>query len=336
MDFPSLAALQEQLPIFPCDLTDLPVSLQQYAEHYGLRQLAQRCCATVELGGCDIAGMQINLCHFVPSVTPLGTLLVVTGYTDHIGLFGKVYELALQHSLQVYVFDLPGHGLSSGERAGIDDFATYQSVLRVVVNEYCLPAAGPLFAVGQSTGGGILLDALLHDDELAAAFSCVSALAPLLYPRRFFQIRCLYMLLSPFLKKVQRAFRSVSHDEGFNCFLQQHDALQPESLSVSWIGALIRWTAMMEQSAPSGFPLQLLQGTDDTTVDAGTNMKAYRQLFPESQLHWIEGARHHMVNEADVWWQPISKHIGRYWQEGLQKYYEGVDSLAEVPIMRPH
>ena len=44
-------------------------------------------------------------------------------------------EWALDQGFAVIACDLPGHGLSSGERASIKDFAEYQSTLQGLLAE---------------------------------------------------------------------------------------------------------------------------------------------------------------------------------------------------------
>src|SRR5690606_36526658 len=60
---------------------------------------------------------------------PVATLLMLHGYYDHMGLYGNLVDWALSLNFAVLGCDLPGHGLSSGKRASIDDFGEYQAVL---------------------------------------------------------------------------------------------------------------------------------------------------------------------------------------------------------------
>src|SRR5690606_5817419 len=89
-----------------------------------------------------------------------GVVVVLHGYFDHVGLFGHLIRHLLERGYGVVAFDLPGHGLSSGERASIATFAHYVEVFEAVLREISKAFPVPVAAVGQSTGGAILLNYL--------------------------------------------------------------------------------------------------------------------------------------------------------------------------------
>ena len=109
--------LVTQLPDFeparPLDETAL-----RYAGYYGIdfTPVASQHLGLVRIDGFDLA-MQV----WKPS-KPRGSLLILHGYYDHMGLYKHLIRWALRHDLAVLALDLPGHGLSSGERASIDCF----------------------------------------------------------------------------------------------------------------------------------------------------------------------------------------------------------------------
>ena len=60
----------------------------------------------------------------------MASLLILHGYYDHVGLYRHVVEWGLRMGFAVLACDLPGHGLSSGARASINEFVEYQAVLQ--------------------------------------------------------------------------------------------------------------------------------------------------------------------------------------------------------------
>ena len=76
------------------------------------------------------------------------------------------------------------------------------------------------------------------------------------------------------------------------------DPLQPRRLSVRWVGALKRWIPRMEAHAPLDFPLAVVQGDEDGTVDGPHNLGVIRQKFPAAEIHVIPHGRHQLANEA--------------------------------------
>ena len=62
------------------------------------------------------------------------------------------------------MYDHPGHGLSSGARASIDDFSEYVSVLEDFLRIARVHLPGPYHLVAHSMGGAVTLDYLLTAD----------------------------------------------------------------------------------------------------------------------------------------------------------------------------
>ncbi|MFP8968204.1 alpha/beta hydrolase [Pokkaliibacter sp. CJK22405] len=315
----SWSDLHAELPVFPCSVDSLATPLQSYLQHYGLKKVVEETGATLALGHQELGGYRIHRSCWTPIGEVKANLFVVTGYTDHLALYGPLYQLALSQGFRIHSFDLPGHGLSSGERAAIDSFETYQRLMDELFATITREFREPWLAIGLSTGGGLLLQRLLTQAEFRNTFIGVSALAPLLYIRRFEQVRRLYWLLRPFLRRVKRVFMPVSHDEAFNQFLETCDPLQPHYLSVRWVGAMYRWHRQMLDAPSQNYPVQIIQGTADETVDGVRNLQCFESLFPKAQVDRVEGARHHLINEALPWRSVMESYLLAYWQRQLKK-----------------
>ena len=102
-----------------------------------------------------------TVAHFFNNEYAIETCFIVHGYYDHAGLYGHLIKYCLERNFSVVIFDLPGHGLSTGEPASISSFADYQTVLNEVVSVFSAVAPRPWHAIGQSTGAAILMDFLL-------------------------------------------------------------------------------------------------------------------------------------------------------------------------------
>src|SRR5690554_3196382 len=108
-----------------------------------------------------------------------GTVLVLHGYFDHAGLYGHLIRDLLQQGLAVVIYDLPGHGISSGDPVSIRKFEDYQQVLDSCVETCRNHLPRPWYAVGQSTGAAVLLDHLLSRRNPQELFRHWVLLAPL-------------------------------------------------------------------------------------------------------------------------------------------------------------
>lgn len=299
MAFVRDAAVAAVPPWNPAQPAPLVGALADYARFYGLDRVAP---ATARIshgiGYLDAAGYRLVLQSWRhPAGAARGTVLVLHGYYDHVGIFDHVIERLLAAGYDVLAFDLPGHGLSSGDPAAIHDFGEYQTVLAAVVDTMAgLPK--PWHLVAQSTGGAIVMTYLLTRPRAEIPFAGAALLAPLVRPVHWRLNSLIHGLASPFTSAITRKFAINSHDEAFLKFLREEDPLQARMLSVRWVGALKRWIPQLEARAPVDFPLTVIQGDDDGTVDWRHNLTVIQEKFPRAVVHLIEQGRHQLANES--------------------------------------
>lgn len=226
-----------------------------------------------------------------------GTLLLVHGYFDHVGLFGHLVDYGLSRGYSVVAFDLPGHGLSSGERGLIDEFSEYSDAVLRVQAELAGSDVAPWDVIAQSTGGAAMLDLLTC--ARAGRFRHCVLFAPLIYPRSWWWITWAHRVLRHFVHSIRRGYGVNSHDSAFLAFVKA-DPLQADTISLPWLGALRRWIKILVARAPVDTPLLVLQGDEDRTVAWRSNLRRIKQLLPAAQVEIIATGRHHLANESDV------------------------------------
>jgi len=239
------------------------------------------------------------IAHLFKPENAKGTVYLQHGYYDHVGLYGKLIKHCLLQGFNVFTYDLPGHGLSSGDRAGIDSFDQYDRIYcdgLALIQKY-LP--GPIVAIGQSTGAAIIINYLLTRGltRYTSPFKSVYLLAPLIRPVDWKVSVLFYYASRYFIKQMKRTFANNSNDSDFLVFLKNHDPLQPLFLKVSWVGALHRWIQMIENSAPVDLDIHVVQGTCDGTVDYKHNIKVLKEKFKSMDVSYIKDGRHQLVNE---------------------------------------
>lgn len=229
-----------------------------------------------------------------------GTVFIFHGYFDHVGLYSQLIERCLGEGFDVMAYDQPGHGLSSGTPAAIGSFLEYQAVLTDVMESVRGKVRGPWFAVGQSTGGAILIDYLLtnHHSQDTSDFKRVVLLAPLVRPAGWLGAKVLHSVMKPFVSRWKRAFATNSSDSRFLEFLKEHDPLQARAVHVDWVSALRQWVPHIEAARPVDFPVTVVQGEKDRTVDWPHNLRIIRNKFSSVEELLIPDGRHHLVNEA--------------------------------------
>lgn len=264
---------------------------QDYQRFYGLNLPVQSW-----LGGFQAAGFELAGQVWLPE-KPKATLFLLHGYYDHMGLYRHVIEWALALGYAVISCDLPGHGLSSGERASIGDFAVYQRVLEALFEQArSLGLPRPWHLCGQSTGGAIAVDHLLHQGERSPVDGQVILLAPLVRPRAWRWSKFSYRVLRHFVDGIERRFSENTNDPTFLPFLEA-DPLQPRRLPTAWVGALIAWVKRIEAAPHCARRPLIVQGEDDGTVDWPYNLQVLKAKFDEPQILLLPQARHHLANE---------------------------------------
>lgn len=279
-------------------LEDCP-AMASYREFYGLTDLCAR--AHHGFGFVNVAGDRICTQYWLPPKAQ-GTLFVLHGYYDHVGLYARAVEFGLRCGLAVVAFDLPGHGLSDGERAVVDDFAHYTAALSTIFDQ-CkrLSIPGPNFGLAQSTGCAVLLKYQMDKASWFQAeptFTAQVFLAPLVRPAGWRYGRWLHWLLNPFIRNLRRTYYDNSHNPDFLARVKV-DPLQPNILSLRWLGAMKQWIRQVQDGCSLDVPTLMVQGTEDATVDWHFNIPLLCTRLPRHHIYWLNGGRHQLINESD-------------------------------------
>lgn len=318
-DLHELAQQLPELHFVAKDDCDWPQSnlAQAYLNDYGIN-FAQQFASVAHGFGCvKAADFRIATHYWLPE-NPQGTLVLVHGYYDHVGVFAHPIRFALEHNFAVLAFDLPGHGLSSGEPAVIDSFDQYGDVLAEILQQSAAIMPQPLYALGQSTGCAVLLNYMWRYRLARNApeqFAKLALCSPLVLPRawRGYHLgRFTYALLRHFIVRIGRSFGNSSHDANFNHFIQQQDPLQAKYLSLRWIGAMKAWHEMVLELAPLHKELLIVQGTGDLTVDWRYNLPLLERKLPNAKIVFIKDAGHQLVNENEFYRSQVFAAINHY------------------------
>nr|WP_284709327.1 alpha/beta hydrolase [Marinobacter sediminum] len=293
----------ERLEAFePACKRDLSHEMVAYCRFYGLDLWVEHPDVAYHQGYVEAGRHQVMVHYYrLPDTCgERGTVFILHGYFDHVGLYSQLIDRCLGAGFDVLAYDQPGHGLSSGTPASIGSFLEYQGVLADVMAHVKGKVRDPWFAVGQSTGGAILIDYLLsnHHSRDTSDFRKVVLLAPLVRPMGFLGAKILHSLVKPFFTRWRRVFGANSGDTRFLQFLRDHDPLQARAVHVDWVSALRKWVPHIESARPVDFPVTVVQGEKDLTVDWEHNLRIIRNKFSSVEELKIPDGRHHLVNEA--------------------------------------
>ncbi|WP_148863583.1 alpha/beta hydrolase [Marinobacter fonticola] len=277
---------------------ELQEEIAAYCRFYGLDLWVEHPDVQYTVGNLKAGAHRVAI-HYYRLPQSRGTVFILHGYFDHVGLYSQLIDRCLGAGFDVLAYDQPGHGLSSGTPAAIGSFLEYQQVLANVLDAARDRARGPWFAVGQSTGGGVLIDYLLNTALSGKpAFRHVVLLAPLVRPAGWIGAKVLHSVMRPFISRWRRMFSANSGNSRFLRFLREHDPLQARAVHVDWVSALRQWVPLIEAAPPVDFPVTVIQGEKDLTVDWQHNLRIIKNKFSSVTERRLPNGRHHLVNEA--------------------------------------
>ncbi len=298
-DWDRQSLLAQLKPFRPDSEDELSAEMVAYCRFYGLDLWVEHPEVRYHQGYVQADEHQVMV-HYYRLPEARGTVFILHGYFDHVGLYSQLIERCLGAGLDVLAYDQPGHGLSSGTPAAIGSFLEYQAVLTEVMAQVRDKIRGPWFAVGQSTGGAILIDYLLSNQHTreTSDFARVVLLAPLVRPVGWLRAKLLHSVVKPFISRWRRVFAENSGNTRFLRFLKEHDPLQARAVHVDWVTALRQWVPHIESARPVDYPVTVVQGEKDLTVDWQHNLRIIRNKFSAVEEVRIPDGRHHLVNEA--------------------------------------
>ncbi len=286
----------ERLDIKPMEQVDgqeYPEAVWSYFAHYGLGLNGfggEHLFGTFESGPFILAG------HLYRPAEYRATVILVHGYLNHSGQFRHLIRFLLERGYAVGVFDLPGHGHSSGDEAAIDSFGQYTQAVEDFLAVVKSRLKGPYYAVGFSLGGAIVMDLLV--EERTAVFEKSVLAAPLVHWSLYEQSKGTYKVYSAFTNRIARFHQKNSSDRSYLRFNRTQDYLHCKFLSLHWVKALFEWNEKIETISPCQTPALVLQGDKDGTVEWEYNVELIRKKYSNAQIVMIKGARHELFNEA--------------------------------------
>ena len=305
-----LAAIAADLRPLQAAAGELAPAERAYLQAYHIDFESEFAGLRHSLGVVPAAGQKLAV-HVLQVPAARGNLLLVHGYFDHVGIFGHLIRYGLERGYNVVAFDLPGHGLSTGAQAAIEDFHDYAESLQAVQASATQWLSGDWHVIAQSTGGAAVVDSLVHGWRDARA---IALLAPLVRPTGWFWVRPAHALLRHWRQSMPRKFADNSNDAEFLEFLR-NDPLQSQQLSLEWVGALRRWLRSLPRRLSCSMPILVLQGDRDGTVDGPYNTSYLQTMLENVQVQWLPGARHQLANES----APIRQQI----TDSLDSFFAG-------------
>ena len=295
-------------PLSTCDNGRYPEPIVDYFKCYGLdieNRLpdVEHFFGTFESNGYTLAG------HIYKPAEHKGTVILLHGYLNHCVQLRHLIGFLVESGFAVAAFDLPGHGLSEGRRAAIEDFSQYSQALADFSAEVNEHTDGPYHVIGFSAGGSAVIDALFVNQP--DSFTKVLLVAPLVHCVAWGPSKAGTKIFGGFVESVPRAARKESSDRQYLEFVKT-DPLQIKTVPLEWVRALHAWNDKIANLPGSPTQIKVIQGTKDTTVDWKFNVEFIREKFNNAEVVLIEDGRHELLNESVDIRTKVFSEIGNY------------------------
>jgi len=237
------------------------------------------------------AGDSVALHRFIPRdpVSVKGTIFLLHGYLEHAALRAPIAREWVARGWEVVGLDLPGHGLSSGLRAEIDDFEVYADALETALEAHDWPR--PRVAIAHSLGAATVL---LVAHRRGSPFARAVLEAPLVRSFLWEPSRLAMQLLGDAISTLPRRASGISRRQAFYDRLK-NDPLYIDRVPAAWFPALEAFVDQTGGWEPIEGTYLVLQGTADTVVDATYNLRLLGKLLPDLEVVTIPGGRHHLL-----------------------------------------
>ncbi|NOZ92965.1 MAG: alpha/beta hydrolase [Dictyoglomi bacterium] len=237
--------------------------------------------------------------------TPIGvSVLIIHGLGEHAGRYKSLVKALNDNGIDVYSFDLPGHGKSPGKRGHIASF----DALLDYIGRYLDKIGGTRFVLGHSLGGLIALRAAQEHEEKITG---VIASSPAIYIKPVSPLlQKLAMILDKFLPTVTLsnqidASALSRRKEEVEAYVK--DPLVHDRISARLYGEMVRHIDILWKQAPnSNAPLLLQVGTEDKVVPPVRADELIETWKGPSTYKAYEGAFHELYEDPYIGTQAIA------------------------------
>lgn len=251
-------------------------------------------------------GIRLMTYFFPQSSISAPTLIWIHGAFEYAERYFPVIDYFHHQGFASLIFDLRGHGSSTGIRGHVRHMREYLEDLRNVLHAWKAHLRGPRILVGHSMGG---LIALRYLQETGSNSGMVASFisAP------FLGIKVPVPGWKKWLSKaVVTVYPRLSVDNGLNADYLTHDQTQVEAYvsdqrtvkqaTAGWFEVMQKAHQTVYQSAPElTGPIHFMLAQQDAIVDNERTLALYHHI-PErihKTLRVFDGFYHELFNEVD-------------------------------------
>ncbi len=247
-------------------------------------------------------------------------LVNLHGLGDHSGLYPTIAGHFPSRGIAVYAYDMRGNGRSPGQRAYLRSWEEYRGDLQaflVRVREW--EPGLPVFVLGHSLGGLVVLDYALHrPDGLSGAIAAAPPLGRLGVPAPLMALgRIMSRVWPRFSLEVGMDLSGLARDPAVMSTVLADPLFHRRGtarLSTEVTAAIVRVQA---RAASLSVPLLILHGAADRMVPPDGSREFFSKVrCPDRELREYPGAYHGLF--ADIGYQEVLADVERWLEDRVK------------------
>ncbi|XVF09400.1 hypothetical protein REPUB_Repub07fG0089200 [Reevesia pubescens] len=249
---------------------------------------------------------------FTQSWTPIsvkvrGLVVILHGLNEHSGRYCDFAKWLNANGFKVYGMDWIGHGGSDGLHAYVHSLDDAVTDMKMFLEKVLAENPGiPCFCFGHSTGGAIVLKAVL-DPKIEAQVAGIILTSPAVGVQPSHPI---FVVLAPVISFLLPRYQvSVANKKGMPVSRDPVALVAKYSDPLVYTGALrvrtgyeiLRITSYLQQNMNRlRVPFLVLHGTDDTVTDPQASQKLYEEAAStDKTIKLLEGLLHDLLFEPE-------------------------------------
>ncbi|KAK8685223.1 hypothetical protein V6N13_041229 [Hibiscus sabdariffa] len=249
---------------------------------------------------------------FTQSWTPVsvivrGVVVLLHGLNEHSGRYSDFAKRLNANGFKVYGMDWIGHGGSDGLHGYVHSLDYAVTDMKMFLEKVLAENPGlPCFCFGHSTGGAIILKAVL-DPKVEAKVSGIILTSPAVGVQPSHPI---FVMLAPIVSFLLPRYQvSVTNKKGLPVSRDPEALVAKYSDPLVYTGPLrvrtgyeiLRITSYLQQNMNRlRVPLFVLHGMDDTVTDPGASQKLYEEASStDKTIKLLEGLLHDLLFELE-------------------------------------
>ncbi|CAM0875118.1 unnamed protein product [Alopecurus aequalis] len=241
------------------------------------------------------------------TIKPRALVVVMHGLNEHSGRYDHLAKRLNDMDVKVYGMDWTGHGGSDGLHGYVQSLDHAVQDMKMYLKKVSAENPGvPCFCFGHSTGGGIILKAVL-DPEVDARVNGIILTSPAV---RIQPAHPIVAALAPVFALIAPRYQFAGSDKNGPAVSRDQEALRVKysdplvftgSIRVRTGYEILRLTSYLQQHLRRiTVPLLVLHGADDMVTDPEGSRSLHREAStPDKAIRLYDGLLHDLLIEPE-------------------------------------